>query len=39
MVFVPSVDGISHNSAEETDPEAVAEGTEILVRTMAEYDG
>jgi len=37
-VFVPSVDGVSHNPAEETDPEAVAEATEVLVRIMTEYD-
>lgn len=38
MVFVPSVDGISHNPAEETDPKAVADGTKALIHAMGEHE-
>ncbi|HKL29197.1 MAG TPA: Zn-dependent hydrolase [Natrialbaceae archaeon] len=34
MVFVPSVDGISHSPAEETDPAAIETGTEVLARAI-----
>jgi hydantoinase/carbamoylase family amidase len=37
MVFVPSVDGVSHNPAEETDPAAVTDSAELLVRALTEY--
>jgi hydantoinase/carbamoylase family amidase len=37
MVFVPSVNGISHNPAEETDPEAVVEGTKLFAHTLRHY--
>jgi N-carbamoyl-L-amino-acid hydrolase len=34
MVFVPSVDGISHNPAEYTSPEDLIAGTNILLHVM-----
>ncbi|MFA7665770.1 MAG: Zn-dependent hydrolase [Burkholderiaceae bacterium] len=34
MIFVPSIDGISHNPAEDTRPEDLAAGTEVLLRTL-----
>ena len=34
MVFVPSVDGISHNPAEYTSPEDLIAGTDILLHVM-----
>ena len=36
MVFVPSVDGISHSPKEETDPEAIREVTAAFARTILE---
>ena len=34
MIFVPSVDGISHNPAEFTRPEHLALGADVLLRTL-----
>ncbi len=34
MVFVPSVNGISHNPAEHTDRDDLVAGTNVLLRTM-----
>jgi N-carbamoyl-L-amino-acid hydrolase len=34
MIFVPSVDGISHNPAEYTSPEDLIAGTDILLHVM-----
>ena len=34
MVFVPSVGGISHNVTEHTEPDDLAAGTEVLLRTV-----
>ncbi len=34
MIFVPSKDGISHNSSAYTNPEACSLGAQILVRAM-----
>ena len=34
MVFVPSVNGISHNPAEHTEPEDLEAGANVLLRTM-----
>lgn len=34
MIFVPSVAGISHNSAEHTDPDDLAAGCQVLCRTL-----
>lgn len=38
MVFVPSVDGISHSPAEETDPKAIEAGARVLARAVLDYD-
>jgi N-carbamoyl-L-amino-acid hydrolase len=34
MVFVPSVNGISHNAAEHTDPAHLAAGANVLLHTV-----
>jgi len=34
MVFVPSIDGISHNPDEATPQEAIRDATEVLTRTL-----
>jgi N-carbamoyl-L-amino-acid hydrolase len=34
MVFVPSVDGISHNPAERTDPDDIAAGADVLLHVV-----
>lgn len=36
MVFTPSYGGISHNPAEETDPEAVVDAAQLLTHTLLE---
>ena len=36
MLFVPSVDGVSHNPDEETDREAVRDATTVLARAVLE---
>ena len=36
MVFVPSVQGISHNPAEHTAPEHLAAGADVLLHTLLE---
>jgi N-carbamoyl-L-amino-acid hydrolase len=36
MIFVPSIGGISHNPAEDTQPEDIAAGTQVLLRTLVE---
>ncbi len=36
MVFVPSVDGISHNPEEHTEPEHLIAGANVLFHTVAE---
>ena len=36
MVFVPSVDGISHNPAEYTSPEDLEAGANVLLQVMLE---
>jgi N-carbamoyl-L-amino-acid hydrolase len=38
MIFVPSVAGISHAPEEHTDPEDVAAGTSVLLRTLLALD-
>jgi N-carbamoyl-L-amino-acid hydrolase len=38
MIFVPCKDGISHNEAEWTSPEACAAGTQVLLNAVLEYD-
>lgn len=34
MIFVPSVDGISHNPAEHTEPDDLVAGANVLLQTM-----
>ena len=36
MIFVPSIGGISHNPAEDTRPEDLTAGTQVLLRTLVE---
>jgi N-carbamoyl-L-amino-acid hydrolase len=36
MIFVPSRDGVSHSPAEDTDPEHLVAGADILLRTAAQ---
>ena len=36
MIFVPSIGGISHNPAEDTRPEDLAAGADVLLRTLVE---
>jgi len=36
MIFVPSVDGLSHNIAEYTSPDHIAAGANVLLHTMLE---
>ena len=36
MVFVPSVNGISHNVTEYTEPSDIEAGANVLLRTMLE---
>jgi N-carbamoyl-L-amino-acid hydrolase len=38
MVFVPSVDGISHSSKEFTSAEDMANGASVLFRTVLAID-
>jgi N-carbamoyl-L-amino-acid hydrolase len=38
MIFIPSVDGISHSPQEYSTPEAIAQGTELLLNTLLEID-
>ena len=34
MIFVPSLDGVSHNPSEHTDPQDLVTGTQLLADTM-----
>jgi N-carbamoyl-L-amino-acid hydrolase len=36
MVFVPSVNGISHNPAEHTDLDDITAGADVLLRTLVQ---
>ena len=38
MIFVPSVDGISHSPKEYSTPEAIAKGTQVLLNTLLRLD-
>lgn len=38
MIFVPSQDGISHSPHEYTNPEAMAKGADVLLRTLLALD-
>jgi len=39
MIFVPSIGGISHNPAEDTRPEDLAAGAEVLLHSLLELAG
>jgi N-carbamoyl-L-amino-acid hydrolase len=39
MIFVPSIQGISHNPAERTDPADLAAGSNVLLHTLLELTG
>jgi N-carbamoyl-L-amino-acid hydrolase len=39
MIFVPCKDGISHNEAESAEPEDLAAGTNVLLRTLVHRAG
>ncbi len=39
MIFIPSVDGISHNPAEHTDPADLEAGANVLLHTMVSLAG
>jgi beta-ureidopropionase / N-carbamoyl-L-amino-acid hydrolase len=34
MIFVPSIDGVSHNPAENTEPEHLILGANVLLKTV-----
>ena len=38
MIFVPSVNGISHSPREYTSPEDMANGANVLLRTILKID-
>jgi beta-ureidopropionase / N-carbamoyl-L-amino-acid hydrolase len=38
MIFIPSKDGISHSPKEYSSPEDIANGTEVLYRTVLQLD-
>jgi hydantoinase/carbamoylase family amidase len=38
MIFVPSIEGISHSPDERTDPEHLVVGAEVLLHTLLELD-
>jgi len=38
MIFIPSVDGISHAPNEYSTPQAIAKGTQLLLNTLLEID-
>jgi len=39
MIFIPCRGGVSHRPDEYSCPEAIAQGVEVLARTLAELDG
>ncbi len=39
MIFIPCKDGISHNEAEYSSPEAIAAGADVLLSTLLELAG
>jgi N-carbamoyl-L-amino-acid hydrolase len=38
MIFVPSLNGLSHSEAEYTSPEQCIQGTNVLLQTMLKID-
>jgi N-carbamoyl-L-amino-acid hydrolase len=39
MIFIPCKDGISHNEAEYSSPEAIAAGADVLLSTLLDLAG
>jgi N-carbamoyl-L-amino-acid hydrolase len=39
MIFIPCIDGISHNEIEDAKPEWVEAGGDVLLRAMVEKAG
>jgi N-carbamoyl-L-amino-acid hydrolase len=39
MIFVPSIGGKSHCPVEDTDPQQLVQGCEVLARTLADLAG
>ena len=39
MIFVPCIDGISHNEIEDAKPEWITAGGEVLLRAMLDKAG
>ncbi|MPN02599.1 hypothetical protein SDC9_149815 [bioreactor metagenome] len=39
MIFVPSVDGVSHNVREHTHPEHIEAGANVLLAVLCELAG
>jgi N-carbamoyl-L-amino-acid hydrolase len=39
MIFIPCKDGISHNEIEDTKPEEIAAGCNVLLHAMLERAG
>jgi N-carbamoyl-L-amino-acid hydrolase len=39
MIFVPCIDGISHNEIEDAKPEWIAAGGDVLFRAILEKTG
>ena len=38
MVFVPSIGGVSHNPTEDTRPDDLVAGANVLLRTIVSFD-
>ena len=38
MIFVPSVDGISHSPRELSEPDAIVAGVNVLLHTLLKLD-
>ena len=39
MIFVPCIDGISHNEVEDAKPEWITAGCDVLLRAMLDKAG
>ena len=39
MIFVPCLGGVSHNEAESSTLEECADGVQVLLNAVLEYDG
>ena len=38
MIFVPSIDGISHSPREYSEPDAIVAGVNVLLQTLLKLD-